>query len=79
MAAHRTGVWNWSRPSTDTELVQSRHLVDRGAGVLGKYPRLVDTRCGRDGADPFVMACALTGSPIHTVVPQEQGGTLEKP
>ncbi len=47
--------------------------------VLAKYPRLIDTRKGRDGADPFVIAYALTGTPFHTVVTEEQGGTLIKP
>ena len=47
--------------------------------ILKNYPRLIDTRKGRDGADPFVIAYALTGSPFHTVVTEEQGGTSERP
>lgn len=49
------------------------------AEVMGKYPRLVDTRKGRSGADPFVIALATTHNPRLSVVTEEQGGTAEKP
>ena len=49
------------------------------SALLGKYPRLVDTRKGRSGSDPFVIALAQTHNPPLTVVTEERGGTAEKP
>ena len=49
------------------------------SALLGKYPRLVDTRKGRSGADPFVIALAQIHNPQLTVVTEERGGTGDKP
>lgn len=46
--------------------------------LMAKYPRLVDTRTGKSGADPFVIALAqktLNG----VVVSDEQGGSAKSP
>ena len=45
--------------------------------ILGKFPRLVDTRKDRSRADPFVIALAKTSGSI--LVTGEHGGTPEKP
>lgn len=47
--------------------------------VMGKYPRLVDTVKGKSGADPMVIALALSHNPRLTVITQERGGTADKP
>ena len=47
--------------------------------VMGKYPRLVDTVKGKSGADPFVIAQALSANPRLTVLHQESGGSLKSP
>lgn len=47
--------------------------------VMGKYPRLVDTVKGKSGADPFVIAQALSTNPRLTVLHQESGGSLKSP
>ncbi len=45
--------------------------------ILGKFPRLVDTKRGRSGADPFVIALAkITG---RTVVTDEIMGKPKNP
>jgi uncharacterized protein DUF4411 len=49
----------------------------RVAGVLVRYPRLVDTLKGRSQADPFVIATAFETSSI--VVTGESFGTVTKP
>jgi len=48
--------------------------------ILGKYPRLIDTRKNRSAADPFVIALAALYEPPLVVVTQE-GPTnkIEKP
>lgn len=70
--------WCDERPHLFVE-IEDDPIQEQVANLLAKYPRLVDTRKGRDGADPFVIAYAMTCNPIRTVVTQEQGGTLEKP
>lgn len=47
--------------------------------IMATYPKLVDTGKGKSGGDPFVIAQALAGDPVLTVVSQEKGGTADKP
>lgn len=47
--------------------------------LMRAYPRLVDTRKGKSGGDPFVLAQALAGSPQLTVVTEEKGGSDASP
>lgn len=47
--------------------------------VMGKYPRLVDTVKGKSGADPFVIAQAISANPQLIVLHQESGGSLKSP
>jgi len=54
-------------------------IQEKVADLLRKYPRLVDTRKGRSGADPFVIAFAQIHNRPLTVVTEEKGGTREKP
>ena len=50
------------------------------SNLMAKYPRFVDTRTGRNAADPVVIALAMSYSPALTVITQEGlGGTNEKP
>ena len=50
------------------------------AHVMGTYPRLVDTRKNKSGADPFVIVVALSSNPPLVVVTQEGAtGNLAKP
>ena len=52
----------------------------RVGGLMGSYPRLVDTRKNKSTADPFVIALALAHEKPCIVV-SEEGATnsLEKP
>ena len=48
--------------------------------IMANYPKLVDTRTGKSGADPFVIALARSNSPKLTVVTEEaRGGTKDRP
>ena len=48
--------------------------------IMGRYPRLVDTVKDKSGADPFVIAQALSANPqMMTVLHQENGGSLKSP
>jgi predicted nucleic acid-binding protein len=46
--------------------------------ILAAFPRLVDTRRGRSGADPFVIALARVRGAI-VVTGENDDGTSEKP
>lgn len=60
--------------------IEGDALQIRMGEILGKYPRLVDTRKNRSAADPFVIALASMYNPQLVVVTQE-GATnkIEKP
>ncbi len=47
--------------------------------IMGTYPKLIDTRKGKSGADPFVIALATPHNPPLTVVTEERGGSADKP
>lgn len=47
--------------------------------IMGIYPKLVDTSKGKSGADPFVIAVAMTPNPSLAVVTEERGGSASKP
>lgn len=56
------------------ELVQEAVVA-----VMGAYPKLVDTAKGKSGADPFVIAQAMSANPTLIVVTQEEGGSEARP
>ncbi|MCP5410129.1 MAG: DUF4411 family protein [Chromatiaceae bacterium] len=49
------------------------------AHIMGKYQKLVDTSKGKSGADPFVIALAMTHNPPFAVVSEEKGGSAKNP
>lgn len=48
------------------------------AEVLAQFPRLIDTRKGRSGADPFVIALARTRDAV-IVTGENDAGSPDKP
>jgi uncharacterized protein with PIN domain len=47
--------------------------------IMGKYPKFVDTRAGKNLGDPFVIGLARTYDPFLTVVSEESGGNANRP
>lgn len=47
--------------------------------LMATYPRLVDTKTGKSGGDPFVLAQALASDPPLTIVSEEAGGSQKSP
>lgn len=47
--------------------------------IMGKYPKFVDTRTGKNLGDPFVIGLARTHDPFLTVVSEESGGNANRP
>ena len=54
-------------------------IQDHMAYLMGNYEKLVDTSKGKSGADPFVIALAITHNPTLTVVSEEKGGSAKNP
>lgn len=73
------GLAEWCDAHPDLFIEIDDHMQEKVAALLGKHPRLVDTRKGRSGADPFVIALAQMHNPFLTVVTEEKGGTVDKP
>ena len=48
------------------------------SGILRDYPRLIDTRRGRSGADPFVIALAKARG-CAVVTGEGVSGSLDRP
>ena len=60
--------------------IEDDALQVKMAYLLGTYPRLVDTRKNRSGADPFVIGVAAVHTPNLIVVTQEGAtGKIDKP
>jgi len=47
--------------------------------LMRTYPRLVDTKKGKSGGDPFVIGHALASNPYFVVVSEEKGGSENSP
>ena len=54
-------------------------VQNRMSEIMASYPKLVDTRTGKSGSDPFVIALAQVHDPTLTVVTSELGGTQDRP
>ncbi len=52
---------------------------DEISHIMANYPRLVDTVKGKSGADPMVIALAMSENPGLCVVTEERGGSENKP
>lgn len=52
----------------------SDEVQDRVIEIMNDYPRLVDTKNGKSGGDPFVIAIASCGLPISVVITEENPG-----
>ena len=52
---------------------------DQISQIMTNYPRLVDTKKGKSGADPMVIALAKYHGPSMCVVTEEKGGSDKSP
>ena len=50
---------DWVKDRKQMLVPLTEEIQRRAAGLLGEYPRLVDTLRGRSKADPFVIATAM--------------------
>ena len=68
--------WAKSRPKMFLELDT---FQDELSNIMKRFPRLVDTKKGKSGADPMVISVAIARNPKLTVVTEEVGGSQKSP
>jgi hypothetical protein len=73
------GLYGWAKERRselfhDVDTDHQRKL----RALMARYPRLVDTRTGKSGADPFVIALAQV-PPGCVVITEERGGSDKSP
>lgn len=68
-------VFNWVKLHKDEIFVDISDAVqDRVIEIMSDHPRLVDTKNGKSGGDPFVIALASCGLDVSEVITQENPG-----
>jgi hypothetical protein len=70
---------NWCKRQRDFIVEVDDACQGHVATIMGRWPRFVDTRTGKNSGDPFVMAMALQHEPQLTVVTEENGGNDNRP
>lgn len=68
--------WAKLRPQMFVEIDS---FQDELAKIMKDFPRLVDTKKGKSGGDPMVIALALSKNPRFTVVTEEGFGSPKSP
>lgn len=71
-------LYKWCK-ERDKMFLELHHFEPKISYIMSKYPRLVDTVKGKSGADPMVIALALSNDPSLTVITEEYGGSAAKP
>jgi len=73
-------VFTWAKERKDALCCEINEAVQAEVVRLMRiYPRLVDTKKGKSGGDPFVLAQALAVDPHLVVVSEEKGGSENSP
>ena len=68
--------WAKDRPALFVELDQYEAEL---SSIMAEFPRLVDTKKGKSGADPMVISLALSHNPRLVVVTEEAFGSERSP
>ncbi len=68
----------WSKARTGMFL-EIDNFQDELSQIMAEFPRLVDTKKGKSGADPMVIALALSNNPTLTVITEESFGSDKSP
>ena len=59
--------------------IEIDQFEDELSKIMAEYPRLVDTKKGKSGADPMVIALALSKKSKLTVITEEGFGSPKSP
>jgi Domain of unknown function (DUF4411) len=78
LAKKQDEVHKWAKRRTKMFVQIDEAVQNEVRAVLRAYPRLIDTKKGRSGADPFVIALArIRGASVLT--DERPSGNLNKP
>jgi hypothetical protein len=72
-------IYNWCKERLNLFQDIDNDVQEKVAYIMEKYPRLVDTKKGKSGGDPFVIALSIVKSPKLTIVTGEKGGSEISP
>ena len=68
----------WAQAQDGFFVPMDDEIQDAVSALLAEYPRLLDTRRGRSGADPFVIALAKVRG-CAVVTGEHRSGSLKRP
>lgn len=68
----------WAKAQEDFFVPMDDEIQDAVSAILADHPRLIDTRRGRSGADPFVIALARVRG-CAVITGEQRSGSLERP
>ncbi len=71
-------LYDWAKARPDM-FFEIDHYEGELTRIMADYPRLVDTKKGKSGADPMVIALALSKNPTYTVITEEGFGSEKSP
>jgi hypothetical protein len=69
---------NWAKKLSNAVVPLDEPVQEAALQILGKFQRLVDTRSGRSGADPFLIATAQVRGAM-VITGEEASNNLDKP
>ena len=73
-------VFEWAKDRKESMFLEIDEKIQVQIGqIMADYPRLVDTKTGKSGGDPFVIAQAMIQNPHYIIVTEEQGGSSKSP
>lgn len=73
-------VFAWCKARKEQIYVEiTDEVQDRVIEIMAAHPRLVDTKTGKSGGDPFVIAIASCGLSMNSVVTEEHPGATRIP
>jgi predicted nucleic acid-binding protein len=72
------GIYEWVKKRESMIVSIDEELQRAVVEIMGKYPKLVDTRKNRSGCDPWVIALAKSRG-LTLVTAEKPGGTLSRP
>ena len=68
----------WARKLTKAVVPLNEEIQEAALEILGRFRRLVDTRTGRSGADPFLVATAKVRSAM-VITGEDASNNTNKP
>lgn len=72
------GAFAWAQAQDGFFVPMDDEIQDAVSAILADHPRLLDTRRGRSGADPFVIALAKVRA-CAVITGEHRSGSLERP